>query len=218
MTRIICDASALISMSENCLLCILRNLNNELIITPSVEQEIVKDPYRTKRFKLKSIQLNQLIKEGVIKVSTHPKLKDEADLITKKANEMLEMNGKRIRIMHQGEAETIALCKLTNADAILVDERTARHLIEKPEKIRDYMQSRMKRKIKINKKIMDEITREIGNINVIRSAELISYSYEKQIMSQCKMENALEAALYAVKFAGCSITEEEIKEYVKMLG
>lgn len=215
--KIICDSSSLISMSDNCLLCVLRGLKKELIITSGIADEIIKNPYETKKFKLKAIQLESLIKDGTITIMDHPKLKEETEKVLELANSLLEIDGRKIKIIQQGEAEAIALYKLINADALLIDERTARHFIEDATKIKDYMESRLNRGIKINESIRKQIENKYFGIEVIRSAEIIAFAYERGQMNKCGMPSSLEAGLYAVKFSGCSITEEEIEEYKRIL-
>ncbi|NYZ79928.1 hypothetical protein H0N95_01605 [Candidatus Micrarchaeota archaeon] len=217
MSRIVCDSSSLISMSENCILCVLKSMNKEFIIPPGVELEVVNNPIHSKRFQLKAIQLKSLIAGGAVKVVTDARLAEETARIGGLANRLLEINRRPVKIMHEGEIESIALYKLTDADALMIDERTARHLIESPEKVRDYMQSRLGRRVDINKKVLGEIQKELKSVSVIRSSELLAFAYENGTLAKCGMENALEAGLYALKFAGCSITEDEIKEYVSML-
>jgi hypothetical protein len=200
------------------MLYLMKALGKELIITPGVKDEIVNHPIQTKRFMLKGMRLQELIKEGTIKVMSHPELKEETFRIASTANKLLSMGKRTINVVHEGEAESIALYELIDADALLVDERTTRHLIESPEKVRDYMQSRVEHKVDLNLKVADALKKEMKSIKVIRSSEIIAFAYENGILKSCETKESLEAALFALKFSGCSITEEEIKEYLEMLG
>lgn len=217
MTKIICDSSSLISLSDNCFLYLLKDLGKEFIITPGVKREIVNYPMQTKRFMYKGIRLQEMIEDGTLKVMDHPDLKSETLRIENNANKLLSIGKRNINVIHEGEAESIALYELIDADAFLVDERTTRHLIEAPEKVRDYMQSRIEKKIDLNTKIADTFKGEMKNIQIIRSSEILAFTYEKEKVKSCANTKCLEAALFALKFSGCSITEEEIKEYVEML-
>ena len=131
---------------------------------------------------------------------------------------IVDMDRNDVRIIHNGEAECIALYKLIEADAFLVDERTTRHLIEAPEKLHEYMQSRLSRKIDVNMRAIELSKKVIGKMNVIRSSEVLAFAYENGLLNLEENKKTLEAALYALKFSGCSITEEEIQEYIKLLG
>jgi len=216
--KIICDSGPLISLANNCAINLLQKFNNEFLIPEGVKKEIVTNPMGTKRFELKAIILNQAIESGEIKVIKQTeKMKKEAQEVIRLSNNLLRVHGKKIKIVHEGEADAIGSLIVMNEKNFLIDERTTRHLIEDPEKVREYMQSKTKYKIQLNENILEELQKKLKGIQVIRSAELIANAYEKGILPW-KGTKSLEAALYAVKFAGCSITKEEIKEYVKMLG
>jgi hypothetical protein len=57
---------------------------------------------------------------------------------------------------------------------------------------------------------------QISNLKVLRSSELVMLAYENGYFKSFQKihAQALEAALYKIKFAGCSITFEEITEYL----
>ena len=67
------------------------------------------------------------------------------------------------------------------------------------------------------RRALEELQKKLIGINVIRSAEVVANAYEKDLLPW-KGKQVLEAALYAVKYSGCSITREEIEEYQKILG
>ncbi len=216
--KIICDAGPLISLADNCAINLLSKFNNNFYITKSVEKEIVNHPMDTKRFKLKAIMLKEAIQKGEIKrIEETSKMQQEAREVIELANNLLHVQGKAIKIVHEGEASAIGALIALNEKNLLIDERTTRHLIEDPEKVKEYMQSKTKYKIKMNENVLRELQKKFKGIKVIRSSELIANAYEKNLLPW-KDAKSLEAALYAVKFAGCSITKEEIKEYVRMLG
>jgi hypothetical protein len=180
--------------------------------------ETLDTPLSTKRFKLKALQIKAYIAKGVIEVIDDPFIYDYSLKITDLANSLLSYKGNDVKIVHQGEAEVIACLKLLKENTILLDERTTRHLIEDPEQLKRYMESRTNFKLDMDEQIRKSLTKELAGINVIRSAELFAYAYEKQLFPQYSVEGGLEAGLYALKFAGCSITDEEIKDYVELLG
>jgi len=219
MSLIVWDSGPLISLGDNCLSGIIEKLSekHDLIITKGVVDEIVNHPFTTKKFKLKALQLKKLIDKGVIRVVEKKGIKEQAENVMNLTNSLLEYKGKKIKIVQRGEAESVAAYKILKADALVIDERTTRHLIEDPIKVKEYMQSRTGFKVKMNENVFKEIKKELKDINVLRSAEIVAFAYEKGLMKECMLKPCLEAALYAVKFSGCSITKEEISEYIKML-
>ena len=216
--RIPCDSSSLISLSDNCLLRILENSKKKFVIPKRVKMEIFDAPFSTKRFKLRAIQINSYLKRGVLEVIDDPFIHEYAEKITDLANSLLSYSGDYIKIIHQGEAEVIACAKHLNEGTVVIDERTSRHLIEDTDLLKRYMESRTGLRLEMNGTAQKKLAKELDGISVIRSAEIFAYAYEKQIFPQYSSKGALEAGLYALKFSGCSITDEEIKDYIELLG
>ncbi|MFW5902369.1 MAG: hypothetical protein ACOCTT_00600 [archaeon] len=222
MNRIICDSSSLISLGNICALGILPYLeekhNIEFIIPKSIEDEIVKKPMNTKKFKLKAIKFKELIKQNTLQVESIEKAKKESKEIIKISNNLLlsKKEQKPIEIIHEGEARTISLLNTLNISNLLIDERTTRLLIEDIEKLRRYIESQSKIKIDIDKEKKREIKKKTKNLNVIRSSEIIAIAYEEGYFPE-KTEELLEGSLYASKFAGCGISSQEIKDYLHIL-
>lgn len=215
--KIPCDSSSLISLSDNCILRVLENNKNKFVVPKRVKMEVFDSPFSTKRFKLRAIQINSFIKRGVIEVIDNPFIYSYAQEITDLANSLLNYRGDYIKIIHQGEAEVIACAKLLKENTVVLDERTTRHLIEDIDKLKKYMESRTGLRLEVNEGAKKKLEKELSGIDVIRSAEIFAYAYEKQVLPY-NTKDALEAGLYALKFSGCSITDEEIKDYVELLG
>jgi len=215
--KIPCDSSSLISLSDNCILRVLENNKNKFVVPKRVKMEVFDSPFSTKRFKLRAIQINSFIKRGVIEVIDNPFIYSYAQEITDLANSLLNYKGDYIKIIHQGEAEVIACAKLLKENTVVLDERTTRHLIEDIDKLKKYMESRTGLRLEVNEGAKKKLEKELSGIDVIRSAEIFAYAYEKQVLPY-NTKDALEAGLYALKFSGCSITDEEIKDYVELLG
>jgi predicted nucleic acid-binding protein len=218
MKTVLCDSSSLISLADNCFLPLLERVGGKFLVSRSVKHETVDRPMITKRFSLPAMRINSYISAGIIQLYDGPGIADYSKKITDLANSLLEYKGKRVKIIHEGEASSIACLKVMGEDTLMIDERTARQLIEAPEFLRDYIGSRTKHRLVINDSVLDELRREIGGITVIRSAELLAYAYDKGYLDDYETDKVLNAGLWALKFAGCSITEDEIKEYTKLLG
>jgi predicted nucleic acid-binding protein len=217
MNSIPCDSSSLISLGDNCILRILENMNAKFVIPKGVKIEVIDAPLSTKRFKLRAIQMDALLKKGVLQVIDDPRVFDYAQKIADLSNRLFEYGGKNVKIIHHGEAEVMACAKLLNEDTILSDERTTRHLLEDPDQLKKYMQARTGLDLKMDEEVENELAKELNGMNVIRSAEIFAYAYEKRLMPQYATKQSLEAGLYAVKFSGCSITDEEIREYIELI-
>ena len=67
MEKIICDASSLISLSENCLLGILPKLGAEFVIPMGVKKELVDKPLKVDEFQLKALRLRKAIETGYMR-------------------------------------------------------------------------------------------------------------------------------------------------------
>ena len=58
----------------------------------------------------------------------------------------------------------------------------------------------------------EELQDIVGDVLMIRSADLVAYAYEEGYLK--KDRDFLEATLYALKYAGCAISEQEIQDYI----
>jgi len=216
--KIPCDSSSLISLCDNCILKILEDSKNKFVIPKRVKMEVFDAPFSIKRFKLRAIQINTYLKKGTIEIIEDPFIYEYAEKITDLANNLLEYRGDHVKIIHQGEAEVIACLRFVKGNTIVLDERTTRHLIEDPDQLKRYMESRTGLGLTMDEGVKRELAKELVGINVLRSAEVFANAYERRLFPQYDTRDALEAGLYALKFSGCSITDEEIKDYLEMLG
>jgi predicted nucleic acid-binding protein len=218
MARIVCDSSSLVSLSDNCFLFLLEDLKDtEFLIPAGVKQEIIDKPITSKRFELSAIRLNRLVAQGRLKVFSDPDVLHYSKRITDLANSLLMYGNDYVKIMHEGEAETIGCLKVLKENALLIDERTTRQLIEGPDQLKKYMEARTGYNLKVNENSKRELEKELSGIRVIRSVELLAYAYEKGLLEKFGTNKILEAGLWSLKFSGCSMTDDEIREYVQML-
>ena len=224
MKILIFDASTLITFAMNGLLPELKELkkifNGKFIITKEVKKEIIDRPITIKKFKLEALKLQQLLDEKIIEMPSS--LGVDIDLISKKtiellriANEIFRGDKGEIKIIGSGETSCLALSKVLNEkkleNVIAVDERTTRILGEKPENLVKLLQKKLHIKIILNKKNFEFFK----GFKFIRSSELVYVMYKKGIF-KIKSALLLDALLYAVKFKGCAISDEEIKEIKRL--
>ncbi|MDD3177891.1 MAG: hypothetical protein PHR26_00035 [Candidatus ainarchaeum sp.] len=221
--KIVFDSGVLITFSETCFLGLFEDLKKELgefIITNSVLDESVLRAKKIMRFKLSGIRIEEKINFNVFNIFKGSK---ELDEVTKKilelTNNMFYINNRPLKIIQLGEAECLALLGLTNANYLAVDERTTRMLIEQPHGLLKIL----KRKNNTNKISFDEnkyikFKELIGNVNAIRSVDLLAFAYKKKLLKDLYLNKEnIKASLYAFKFRGCSVSFEEINEFVDNL-
>ena len=231
MKAIIFDASTLISFVMNGLFDEIRGLkkifNGKFLITTQVKKEIIDKPSTINRFKLEALKLKQLLDEKILEMPSSVKIKEEE--ISKKTNEILsnannifmgqiqgEKSQKTIHIIDLGEASCLALSRILTEkgvkNVIAIDERTTRMLGERPENLQKLLERKLRTKISLKK----EDFKFFKGFKFIRSAELVYVAYKKGIV-KLKNNIVLDALLYGVKFKGCAISDDEIRE-IKRIG
>jgi len=223
MKILILDSGPIINLSMNSLLYIFEKLKSkdmEIIITPSVKTEVVDYPLRIKRFELGALRAQQLIERGIIclpeKIGiTAESLSQETKKVLSVINSTLKTDGEYIRIVSEAESSCLALSKILSdrkiENIIAIDERTTRTLFEKPENLESLMSKKLHRKVKI----ANNDFRKLGNFRFIRSPEIVFVAHKKNL-TNLKGNRALEALLYATKYKGSSISDEEIKPIKKL--
>ena len=224
MKAIIFDSGTLISLSMNGLLPELKKLKDNFqgyfVIPKEVKYEIIDHPIKTKRFELEAIKIQALLDEGYLVM---PKdLGIEAKKITSSmfkfmdlANTMFLVNGQKIKLIQTGESACLALSKILEERGVehvlAIDERTTRMLVEKPENLKKLLEKKTHTKVKLKKSNF----KSFEGFKIIRSTELIYVAYKKGLI-RWKNKNLLDGLLYALKFKGCAISEDEIQEIKKM--
>ncbi|MFH1785897.1 MAG: hypothetical protein ABH842_05705 [Candidatus Micrarchaeota archaeon] len=218
---ILCDSGALISLTSACLDNLLyffaEKYRVRFIIPPSVEYEAVLRPLQSdlRKHLFSAIRLKDAIEDGVI-VVVDAKIEAEARKLMNAANNMFYIKGKPIKLIHYGESEMLALTKELGIDTILIDERTTRLLIEAPFKLKEHLEKEFAVNVMINKNGFRDLASQISNLKSLRSSEMVMLAYETGYFKnfQKLQKEALEAALYKMRYAGCSISFEEITDYL----
>lgn len=221
--KIVFDSGVLITFSETCFLGLFKDLKDnlgEFIITKGVLDESVTRAKKTMRFKLSGLRIEERIFENTFEISeSNKELNDTTKKILDITNSMFLINNRPLKIIHLGEAESLALLGITKANYLAVDERTTRMLIEQPHALLKIL----KRKNKTNNITFNEdkylkFKEIIGNVNAIRSVDLLAYAHKTKLLKELYMNKEnLKASLYAFKFRGCSVSFEEINEYIENL-
>ena len=226
MKSLVFDAGPVISLATNNLLSILEPLKKEFkgnfYITEAVKREIVDRPLETKKFKFEAIQVERLIEDGVLEVIDSKYVQDTTPNLLNTANEIFKAYNHGMRIVHFAEISVIAAAHSINADAIVLDEKVTRFLIENPRSILDILKKTLHTSISVNENNLKEFSIYAGKIKIIRSIELVTLAYELGLLDNYLIKipdarkNLLESVLWGVKLNGCAVSKDEIEQIVKL--
>ncbi len=222
---IVFDAGPIISLTTTTLIWILKQLKEkfgtQFALPIGVKQELVDKPLGTRRFKLEAIHVQGLLERNVFSLVPESSTREKALALLQSANSLLSYRGKTIQIVQQGEMETIACALEYKANAVVIDERITRLLIENPLALKKLMEKRLHFPLNIDQKLLKSIQTEFSQLTVIRSIELATLAFEEEILNSLLVQipNAkrelLESVLWAIKLAGCAVSENEINAIVK---
>ncbi len=225
MKTIIFDSGPIISLTTTNLLWILEELKKKssgsFALTEGVKRELVDRPLETLRFKFEALQVQSLIEKEVLSIVKDDAVTKKAQELLNLANSILSAHGQNIKIVQIGEMETLAAALLYKADAIAIDERITRTLLENPRGLQTLMEKRLHMQLKLNEKALHDFEEAVRHITIIRSIELVTVAYELGLLDKfvVGIPNArrelLESTLWGVKLNGCSVTEDEINTIVK---
>jgi len=198
------------------------HFGGEFIITPEVHGEVVDTPLQSKRFTLEALRIESLVRGGTITLIDEERIRAATGRVMRIANRCYRAKGSHMKLVHIGEASAIAAASLLGSSAIVIDERTTRMMLEAPESLRQLMQKRLHTRVELDRQQLRRLQDMTRGIGIIRSAELAFIAVEKGVVDHLKLEHdtgkmLCEAALWGVKFAGCSISENEIGQAVMML-
>ena len=229
MKALIFDSSSVISIVTNNLLDVLTNLKKsykgEFLISNEVLKEIVDDPLKSRKFKLEAVQMASYLAHGDIKLFNRD-LEDKTNYLLTLANSIFQASNHNITILHKAEVESLALTLELEADALVIDERTTRLLIEDTLKLKHLLEKKLHTKITINKDNVNYFKKETKDIKILRSSELMIMAFElglfkdyelsKKFIQENFKKELLEGILWGLRLKGCAISTEEINEVIKI--
>ncbi len=216
---VVCDSSSLISLSESCNLGVLAFLKGkfgaDFAIPPSVEKEIVERPSRVGRFTYSAARLHHLLNSGVLRVADPLTLASDAEGILSSANSLFSAEVP-LRIIQRGEAECMALLSPLKARALLIDEKTTRLLLEDPKKLLSLMRAEHGA-VKADETALGAFKRKYP-FTALRSTELVSFAAQNGFFDDFAPDanEIFHASVYALRYAGCAISQKEIGDYQKI--
>ncbi len=234
MRSIVMDTGVIISLASNGLLWLLepmrKRFKGEFLIPSSVRREIIDMPLQSLRFKLEAMQVLSEVAKGNIKLYESPDIIEEAKRLSEISNNIFRAQGSYIQIMQSGEIGAIVLAKKVGAEALLVDERATRVLIEEPIKLKELLQSKLHTKVEVNFGNLEKFKQYTAGMKVIRSIEFCVVAFEFGLLDGYALSGEqkfvrgelkgklLEAILWGLKMRGCSISDEEIIRYMELEG
>ena len=221
------DTGPIITLAMNNLLWILRPLKEkfqgDFYITSGVRRECVERPLASKKFKFEALEILDLIEEGIIKEYDDPKLKDNSLELLTVTNSLFKARGKYIRNVQYAEVEAISAAKMLSADAVVIDEFITRTIFESPELVKKRMERKLNVRVDQDKNNLLLLKKETKWLRIIRSFELVTIAYELGLFEKFypktlsnPKKTLLEGLLWATKLNGCSVTEKEISEVMKI--
>ncbi len=231
MRSLVFDAGPVISLTMNNLLWLLdplkKRFGGQFLVPEPVKQELVDRPLNIKRFEFEALQVMGEIDCGVLSVVNDSEVKSRSEHLLALANSCFSARGNNICIVHSGEMSTLASALVFGSDAVAIDERTTRELVEKPEHIAKHMQDKLHTKVSIDYDSLSKLSKEIKPIKILRSVELVAVAFElgliDRYIEKCKRPTPemrkllLDGVLWGVKLDGCAVSEKEIRQIMKML-
>lgn len=226
MKSLVFDTGPLITLALNNLLWTLKPLKEkfggEFYITESVKKECVDKPLQSKKFRFEAIQMLRLIESQVLDVYRNSRQKQETQRLLALANSLFRVHGNCVKNVQFAEIETIATAISLESEAVVIDEFITRMLVENPDAVRQRMERKLHETVEADAENVREFTRTVHNINVIRSFELVAVAFEQDLFREYYLNirnprrTLLEGLLWALKLSGCSVSEDEIAELIKL--
>ncbi|MBD3312034.1 hypothetical protein GF352_01085 [archaeon] len=227
MRHLVVDSSSLISLSSNCLLWLLDKLRADadlqLVATPEVRAEVVDKALKIERFRLGGVRVLKRFCNGTIVIDETDPVKTNKILRT--ANSVYKVKGRSYKIVHKAEMGLVPLAEKKGTGLMLVDERIVDKLINNPLGLKKVFERRLHMKVEIDKSKLKELKSLIGDVNTVKSSDLVAIAYEKGLLkeyvrecaSKKTMKDLVSGSLWGLKKSGCSISTNDIKEYNKLL-
>lgn len=224
MKALIFDSGPLISFALNSMLDIIpflkKKYKGNFYICNAVRKEIIDQPSKSKKFAFEALRIEHLLEKGDLELFDTTSYSQETDIITELANSIFSIRDRSLRILNAGELDVLVLAKNINADAIVVDERTTRLLLENPYRLHKMLEKKFNSNVFINKEKLKEFEKHFSTLKIIRSVELalvgVDYGFFNDFVRHQSSYELVWALLWALKLNGCAISEREIKSLVKL--
>ncbi len=224
MKSIVFDTGSIISLVTNNILWILdplkKHLRGNFLISEDVKREIIDHPLQTKKFKLEGLIIQDYLREGIFTLSKNKYTKKQTLELLDLANKCYSAKGHNVKVVDLAEIETLQIVLENKANAMVMDERTLRLLIEDPQKLKKVLKYRLHTSVEINKENIKKFKEITKNVKIIRSAEIAYAAYKlgildryitaKKVVDKTLKRELIHGTLWALKLKGCSISQQEI--------
>ncbi|MCK5138428.1 MAG: hypothetical protein KAK00_10345 [Nanoarchaeota archaeon] len=225
MKSVILDSGPVITLALNNLLWLLESVKEKykmnFYITEPVKKEIVDNPLTTKKFKFEALQVLNLIDKGIIELIDDTKIIEKTESLLDLADNCYKARTKPLKLVHFAEMSVISAALLYKADAIMIDERTTRYFLERPNKLRNVLSHKLHTKVEINNRTLSELRKQTKGVKIIRSAEFVMVAFEKGLIDKFLLDipdsrkTLIEGLLWGLKLSGCAISTKDLE---KVLG
>jgi len=224
MNDLFFDTSSIISLATNNLLSVLEELKKkfkgDFVISDAVRKESLDNPLNSKKYKLEAIMISNLIKNNIFRIYDNVNSESKTIKLLEICNNIFVAHGKSIKILDKAEVEALVLAHLLQGTYI-VDERNIRLLVEDYKKLAMILERKLDTKITINNQNIKEFKSEIKDVNIIRSAELMTIAFEMGLFNEYEnkyvnKKEILDGILWGLKLRGCAISSEEIDEILRI--
>ncbi|HLC80638.1 MAG TPA: hypothetical protein VJG31_02605 [Candidatus Nanoarchaeia archaeon] len=215
------DTGPIITLVMSRLVWILPKLKKQFggkfYITPAVKRELVTRPMDIKRYEFEALEALKLIKDGILEVYDDVPEKEVARLHAL-ANSSFKLDNQNMEVVQSGEIESVVCALDAEAEAMIMDERTMRLFIENNKEMKALLERRFNKTVSIDKENMNNFSKELGGIKIIRSIELIGVAYKMGLLDtylptqKDGRQTLVEAVLWAAKYNGAAVTEHEVEE------
>ena len=226
MNALFFDAGPIISLVMSRLDWLLPLLKEKFgghfYITPSVKKELVERPIGIKRFEFEALQVLKHIREGTLELYEDVS-ESRAKQLQVVANSSFKIKGKRMDIIQSGEMESVVAAMKTGSNTIVMDERTLRLFIEDNKQMEKLLEIRFKNPVETNTQKRDLFSEQLKSIKIIRSIELVAVAYKMGLLDSYLpklrggKEKLLDSVLWATKYNGCAVTQDEIEKIKELL-
>lgn len=222
---IVFDTGPIISLVMNNLLWVIEDLgkiyDGNFFITPGVKKELIDKPLSTKKFKFEALQVLSYTSKNILQIVDMKRVHDDANELLDIANHIFKAKGNWMHIVSFAEMEALACGIHLGAEAIVVDERTTRMLVEDSNDLFSYMEHKLHTKMQVDRKNLAKFKKMTRGLRFIRSTELVLIAYELGFLDKYlpnipePKKQLLQAALWGVKLNGCAVSQEEIDTIIK---
>lgn len=226
VVEIVLDAGPIISLLLSGNLFILERFKKyfdvDWIIPKYVKYEVVDKAFQTKSYMCEALEVLNYMTKKIITLVEDERTEVLRELIINLSNNLFFVNDNPIKVLDLGEAEVFGLILTRNVELAVIDEISARLLIEDIEKLRKRFEEKLHTKVALNEENKKILIEKFRNLKVCRSAELVLIAFENGFYDDFRkidttlyqMNNIdsiiLESLLWKLKKSGCAITEEEI--------